>query len=70
MAERDEVYVIHPETLRRVAVPRQHFEDVLQPQGYVIDPNERSAATVDARTVRAAERKLAKAQATPAEDAG
>ena len=60
---RDELYIVHPETRARVAVPRAHFEKVLKPEGWVIDPDGPSAADAAPQTVKAAEKKLDKADA-------
>lgn len=66
---RDELYVTHPQTTERRAVPRQHYEKVLKAEGWVIDPNGPSAGDVDPKTVKAAEKKLDKAAETRESDA-
>jgi hypothetical protein len=66
---REELYVIHKDSGRRVAVPKAHFESTLKAQGYVIDPEGPSAGEVDTRTVRAAERSIERAQTKKTDEA-
>lgn len=65
---RDEVYIVRVGSGERAAVPRKHFEDVLKAEGWVIDPDGPSAADADPKTVRAAEKKIEKANEKKADE--